>query len=308
MSHARVFYYALVAVVGLVALALSSFGVVRSRVPAYWYLIGFFAGFTAMVCTIFIREYFFMNVADYSILAIFRTYAASSVIEPLFLASLALFLHRLASVRYATGRDVAVVVLACVDALLGFIPGAVTVDIRSFALRLGPLMRVSNILYLTIFAYVLVGIFQSIRRDRPPREIVLVVTLLAFGVVGFAESLINTIGGFSITEVNLQPVGGGLLVSTIPYVVFGAVLIYFFGAYLLADSRPASTLDNSFVDRFGISPREAEVIDLLNRGMSNREIAEKLYVSLATVKTHAHNIYEKTGASSRYDLYHMLRG
>ncbi len=307
MSHIRILYYALVALVGTVALALSAFGVIRSRVPAYWYLIGFYAGFTAMVSVIFIREYLFMNVADYSILVIYQTYAVSSVIAPLFLASLALFLHRLVTVQLMTARDISVVALACGAAVFDFVPGAVTLDLSTLTLGFGPLYQVGNILYMILFAYVLWVIAAALRRDKLPRELVLIFTLLIFGIVGFGESLINVIAGFEVSSIVLKPVQSELLVSTIPYLIFGAVLIYYFGTYLLAESRPAGSLDGSFIERFRISPRESEVIQLLNRGLSNHEIAEKLCVSLATIKTHAHNIYEKTGASSRYDLFHLIR-
>jgi DNA-binding NarL/FixJ family response regulator len=95
------------------------------------------------------------------------------------------------------------------------------------------------------------------------------------------------------------------MVSTVPYVLFGGVLAYYFGSYLVADSRPQRDLGDDVARRFGISAREREVILLLNEGLGNREIAEKLFVSLATVKTHVHNISEKTGVKGRYELFRL---
>lgn len=48
-----------------------------------------------------------------------------------------------------------------------------------------------------------------------------------------------------------------------------------------------------------LTERETEVLTLLARGMSNREIAERLYVSETTVKTHVANILQKLNVSSR---------
>ncbi|MGV8083487.1 MAG: LuxR C-terminal-related transcriptional regulator [Coriobacteriia bacterium] len=48
-----------------------------------------------------------------------------------------------------------------------------------------------------------------------------------------------------------------------------------------------------------LSEREMEVLDLMKAGMSNREIAEHLFISLSTVKTHVKAIYEKTGVHDR---------
>ena len=48
-----------------------------------------------------------------------------------------------------------------------------------------------------------------------------------------------------------------------------------------------------------ITPREIEILELIAKGMSNREIAEKLFVSENTVKTHSSRVFDKLGAKRR---------
>ncbi len=48
-----------------------------------------------------------------------------------------------------------------------------------------------------------------------------------------------------------------------------------------------------------ITRRELEILELIAQGMSNREIAEKLYVSENTVKTHSSRVFDKLGARRR---------
>ena len=48
-----------------------------------------------------------------------------------------------------------------------------------------------------------------------------------------------------------------------------------------------------------ITRRELEILELIANGMSNREIAEKLFVSENTVKTHSSRLFDKIGAKRR---------
>ena len=53
-----------------------------------------------------------------------------------------------------------------------------------------------------------------------------------------------------------------------------------------------------------LTPREAEVLSLIARGFSNREIAAALFVSEATVKTHVNHVFAKIGARDRAQAVH----
>jgi DNA-binding NarL/FixJ family response regulator len=63
-------------------------------------------------------------------------------------------------------------------------------------------------------------------------------------------------------------------------------------------ARPAQTLPDE------LTPREAEVLSLIALGLSNGEIAERLVVSQATVKTHVNHVFAKTGARDRAQAVH----
>ncbi|HEY6231071.1 MAG TPA: response regulator transcription factor [Pyrinomonadaceae bacterium] len=59
------------------------------------------------------------------------------------------------------------------------------------------------------------------------------------------------------------------------------------------------TLNETRVRELGITPRELQILDLIAKGLSNREIAEKLFVSENTVKTHSSRLFDKLSARRR---------
>ena len=56
-----------------------------------------------------------------------------------------------------------------------------------------------------------------------------------------------------------------------------------------------------------LTPREADVLELLQDGATNAQIAQSLSIGLETVRTHARHIYRKLGISSRRDLGRLAR-
>ena len=65
---------------------------------------------------------------------------------------------------------------------------------------------------------------------------------------------------------------------------------------------PAQTpfvVDRTRLDALGITQRELEILQLIADGLSNREIAERLFVSENTVKTHSSRLFDKLNARRR---------
>jgi ATP/maltotriose-dependent transcriptional regulator MalT len=65
-----------------------------------------------------------------------------------------------------------------------------------------------------------------------------------------------------------------------------------------AADRPFA-VDAERVRSLGITPRELEILQHIARGMSSREIAEALFVSENTVKTHSSRLFDKLGVNRR---------
>lgn len=62
----------------------------------------------------------------------------------------------------------------------------------------------------------------------------------------------------------------------------------------------------AFCSKFEISKREAEIIQEICRGKTNQAIADALFITVQTVKDHAHRIYTKTGVKNRIQLSNLV--
>ncbi len=58
---------------------------------------------------------------------------------------------------------------------------------------------------------------------------------------------------------------------------------------------------SSKIDKYGLSPREMEVLKYISEGMKNQEIADIMFVSLSTIKTHTQNIFDKLDVRNRIE-------
>ncbi|MEX2153867.1 MAG: helix-turn-helix transcriptional regulator [Gemmatimonadaceae bacterium] len=139
-------------------------------------------------------------------------------------------------------------------------------------------------------------------------------TILLYGIIGglliAALKLIEY--RFLVVEHSLEIYGGVV-----------ALLFSVLGIWLgLKLTRPRETvvvrevpvpvpgpfvLDAARQEQLGITQRELEVLELIAAGLSNREIAERLYVSENTVKTHAGSVFEKLNAKRRTQAVQLAK-
>ncbi len=97
--------------------------------------------------------------------------------------------------------------------------------------------------------------------------------------------------------------------------VIGAVAILFFGIGVYMNKRSLyrkppekPTVDHEKIKELGISSREYEILCEIANGLSNREIAEKLFITESTVKTHVSNILLKLDVKRRTQAIKKAKG
>lgn len=97
----------------------------------------------------------------------------------------------------------------------------------------------------------------------------------------------------------LKDSGPALLVEAVRAAVSGDALISPSITVRLLEhlSPPAPARDDA-----GLSPRELDVVKLAARGLTNAEIAARLYIAIGTVKTHLGSVQAKLGARNRVEI------
>ena len=69
----------------------------------------------------------------------------------------------------------------------------------------------------------------------------------------------------------------------------------------MSEPRPRVVLANAEVTKL-LTPRELDTVRLVGQGLSNKDIARHLGVSVTTVRTHLNKAYDKLGSMSRVEL------
>ncbi len=83
---------------------------------------------------------------------------------------------------------------------------------------------------------------------------------------------------------------------------------YYLDSHFLTTTEETSLSDIhvNFIASYKLSKREWEIVQEICEGLTNKQISEKLFISLQTVKDHTHRIYKKTAVKNRVQLVNMI--
>lgn len=306
MEHLLIGYDLLIIMIGLAALAISFSWVLRTGEADVRNFCILYALFTVVMVISVLRKYLSLNVAGYSAWSWYLLAGVHMVFNG---AVIVATIHFLLSAYHIKPRKPLMLATAVTMVLaygLAFTPIGTTLDADNKIIRFGIGYEIKEIWYISAFTFAVVlgwGWLQRVwRTDRRT----LFIGLLIFATIGYIESLNNFVHYARAPQVSMSA-QGGLLVSSIPYALYGIFVIVYFLRYFVPASIEVDQLFEAFLAKYGITGREREIILKVVQGKSNADIAGELFLSIATVKTHLHNIYAKIGVDSRYDLLARVR-
>jgi len=89
------------------------------------------------------------------------------------------------------------------------------------------------------------------------------------------------------------------IIIAIIAIVFFIIGVYINKRSLNVAKTPSNEIDQDKIKSLDISEREYQVLEYVSEGLSNKEIADKLYLSESTIKTHVSNLLVKLNAKRR---------
>ena len=178
------------------------------------------------------------------------------------------------------------------------------VSIVNFIIPLHALEMTQMILFFPVLIYTVIVMAKARREieDRGARHVTLTIEIVSLSVLPFQIASI------------IWPAFSEVAIPIIALSYFITVLVFLFAAINkqrradnVVTEEKKEDVRKSIIEEYHITDREMEVIDLIKRGMSNKEIASELNISVNTVNNHISNAFTKTGVRCRIDLLNLLK-
>jgi len=307
MDHLQLVYDLLVIMIGLAALSIAAYWALKTRADNLRDFSLLYALFTLVLLLSMVMKYMSLNLDTVPTSAGFTLIGLRQIANFGVIVAAIHFLQRLYRVKAGKTLTLLALVVMALCAAAIFLPFGSRLESGGQSLILGTGFRLGAIGYVLTFTGMIALGFACIGRVWHTEKRVFVLGLMLFAAFGWLETLIGLPGNLRQTSLSLSE-KGQFLYSSIPYALYGIFLIWYFLNRFSPAAAPALALSDAFAAKYGITDREKEIIRAIIKGRSNADIAAELFISLATVKTHLHNIYGKIGVESRFELLARLRG
>ena len=129
-------------------------------------------------------------------------------------------------------------------------------------------------------------------------------TILVFALLIFAILLLFQISKYAVLSGSLKI---EIIIGVIA-IVFLVIGIYINKKSLDKYKIPSTEINQQKISELEITEREYEVLQAISEGLSNKEIAHKLFVSESTIKTHVSNLLVKLNAKRRTQALQIAKG
>jgi DNA-binding CsgD family transcriptional regulator len=306
MGHLQIAYHLFVILIGLIALSIAGFWAQKTREIYLREFCVLYALFTAALFFTLLSQYLILNVENYSLKLLFWILGIKQVLNFAIVVAAIRLLLGIYGFASKTKITLGFLILMLIASVFMFTPIGATLDVEQQGLHLGVGYQIAGSVYFLAFTFMIVLGIRYVNRVAKTSLFPFTIGLLIFAGVGYIETLLSLFDVYTVAPVPLSDTSG-FWFSSIPYALYGIFLVYYFLNTPVPVFLDVSQMPDAFFEKYDVTSRERELIQCVIEGKSNAEIAEELVISLATVKTHLHNIYRKLDIDSRYDLIAKVR-
>lgn len=296
MKHVVLFYYLISLFTGLFTLTSLFFVFLKNRSKLLKYYIFSYILFTVIIFTFLLAGYSYFYIQIPYIKTLF--FICNHVSVSFLIWSLIVLFHSLLEVPY---KKTANIVIFIITLFSSFYVVCVSLEksVAFFLIFNNFLFKNIDDLSFVLFIPYLIGIFffyyKNIQNNEIKRIIkIAIAVILFFSLVKLFE-LTSGLNQYYFSSAPLL------------FIVWNITSIYFIFKYYTFLTAHTDVPTENFVKHYSLTPRENEILLLLSKGHSYKKISGELFVSLATVKTHIHNLYSKTDVKSRHELLQLVR-
>jgi DNA-binding CsgD family transcriptional regulator len=302
MGHLFLFAYIVLVLIGVVSIAISSFVYSRTRDTLLFHYIAYMTSFSLFIFTYFcVLGYIALNVASINFYFLLSIVFVGLVSSCLLMYTLPRFTHSLVWDSPSWRRRLSFALAALCACVLMLVSSRVSFAEEHLSQTRNVWLYSAICLFYAPIVYSIVLKGVSLRRLEGWRREVARNTMILDII--FFPGIVSDLYLFSRLQV---------FVSTpVLYCIVCVIYTrYITRRYLVQRASMASGFDEASVQTVltgaGLSAREMDIVMHIAKGLGNKEIGEKLFISLNTVKTHNRNIFKKMGVKSRFQLLTKL--
>jgi DNA-binding CsgD family transcriptional regulator len=296
LQHLHIFYVFLTLASGVVSLTLLALAYSQTKERSLECWLAFYTTFTLLVGANVVLFYMEANIQwASSYLFISFGYFESLILGYIVIFTLPVFLHELCGTTGAIRRNRLIGGLALTSSLVEH-AAIFLFPQPSFSVFQNMFENTVMLGVLTYSSWLCFSSWKHLRevsRQNLSRQ-------LGFLLIFFLPGLFNDTFLDDLSSIRFFP----LLYCGLSIVFARHIMKYYLSH---ASRQTASEPNDRFFALYNISPREQEVVPLILQGSSNQQIADTLFISPNTVKTHVRNIYAKLGVKNRVEFLTFMR-
>lgn len=306
-NHLLLAYDISVVFIGSICLSFSIWWAINKKEKFLYFFSLFYLFFTLTLIVSLIGDYAQVNIPFNTSDFIYTVDAIGIILSELMVLFCIIFFQVILELKYKAIFSLIWSLLIIISISIILSPIGVNYISNENIIEFLPGYYFAEIIYFLCFTYGISIVIIFFKNIKSIKKKIFMIASLIFAVIGYVETTIGIINSFYINKISLISSKLEFFISSIPYVIYSIFIVIFLNKYYSFHKSQIKGIPNNLIKKYKISKREIEIIERIIEGYSNMEIGDKLFISLATVKTHVHNIYEKTGYKSRYQLIHQFK-